>query len=333
MRVLITGGAGFIGANLARRLSRSAAVDELVVLDDLSTGSQSNLAGVDLELLKGSILDRELLRRAVAGADVVVHLAANASVTASVEDPLSTHAVNVTGTLNVLEEVRRTGSAQLIFASSSAVYGEDPTEHKHEGLRPQPISPYAVSKLAAESYVSAYVRVYGITALTFRFFNVFGPLQPSDHPYAAAVPAFVSKALTGEPLTVFGDGEQTRDFVYVGEVAAVIEQAIHARTSSAEPVNLAGGRAITVNGLITAIETALGHPVDVVRLPRRPGDILHSVADVSRLRGFFPTYDATPLTEGLDATIEWFGGQVPRRPHSPRFADRHQQVIRQASRA
>lgn len=310
MRVLITGGAGFIGANLARRLSASDAVDHLVVLDDLSSGSEANLDELDVEFIKGSILDRALLREAVAGVDAVVHLAANASVIASVQDPLTTHDVNTSGTVNVLEEVRRAGSAQVIFASSSAIYGEDPTERKHEALRPQPISPYAVSKLAAESYVSSYVRVYGISALSFRFFNVFGPLQPADHPYAAAIPAFVGKAIAGEPLTVFGSGEQTRDFVYVGEVAAIIEQAIRSRTSSAEPVNLAGGCGITINELIAAIEERLGHRVEVRHLPPRLGDIVHSVADVSTLRGLFPALPPVPLADGLDRTIEWFGGSV-----------------------
>ena len=305
MRVLVTGGAGFIGGNLARRLSAAAAVDHLVVLDDLSSGSLANLAGLDLEFVKGSILDRSLLREVVAGADVVVHLAAITSVTASVENPLATNEVNLTGTLNVLQEATRS-AAHLIFASSSAVYGDNPAPCKHEQLRPEPVSPYAVSKLAGECYVSAYVRVYGLKALSFRFFNVFGPLQPSDHPYAAAVPAFVGSALAGRPLSVFGSGEQTRDFVYVDTVAATIEQAITAGIQSAEPVNLAGGQGITINDLVAAIEQRLGPSIEVAHLPARPGDVLHSVADISRLRSWFPTVARVPLGVGLDRTIEWF---------------------------
>ena len=306
MRVLITGGAGFIGGNLARRLAASEAAYHLVVLDDLSSGSLANLAGLELEFVKGSILDRALLRELVAGADAVVHLAANASVAASVENPLATHEVNATGTLNVLAEAAAGGRPHVVFASSSAVYGDNPAQRKHEGLRPRPVSPYAVSKLAGESYVSAYARVFGLKTLSLRFFNVFGPLQPSDHPYAAAVPAFIGNALAGKPLPVFGSGEQTRDFVYVETVAATIEHAIAAGIGSVEPVNLAGGRAITINELIAAVEQRLGHPLEVLRLPARPGDPLHSLADVSRLRALFPALPEIELGEGLDRTIEWF---------------------------
>ena len=208
MKVLITGGAGFIGANLARRLVERG--DTVVALDDLSTGRRANLRDHErLTFIRGSILDAGALDVAAQGVDAIVHLAAKASVPDSVRDPISSHAVNVAGTIEVLEAARRAGGPHVVLASSSSVYGNDPTPKKHERISPRPLSPYAASKAATEAYAEAYHHSYDIPVLTFRFFNVFGPLQPANHVYAAVIPAFVAATVAGQTLTVHGDGKQT----------------------------------------------------------------------------------------------------------------------------
>jgi UDP-glucose 4-epimerase len=314
VRIVITGGAGFIGANLARLLAEANPAVEIVIVDDLSSGSWDNLGSVPAVRWEGSVLDPGLLDDALRGADGVVHLAAVASVPRSLEEPLHTHAVNVTGTLQVLEAVRRAGGPHVIVASSSAVYGANPRLPTAETLRPEPLSPYAVSKLATETYALAYAACYGLDVLAFRFFNVFGPLQPAGHVYAAVVPAFLDAALAGRPLPVFGDGTQTRDFTFVGTVCRVLADALHRRVSSPDPVNLADGTRTSLLELIGLLAEVLGRPVQVDLLPVRPGDVPHSQADVDRLRSLFPDVAPIPLREGLATTAAWFrsrtrGGQ------------------------
>jgi UDP-glucose 4-epimerase len=311
MKVVVTGGAGFIGANLVRQLTETHSVDQVVALDDLSTGGESNLEGVDVELLRGSILDRSLLDRAFAGADAVVHLAALASVPGSVADPLGTDLVNVTGTLEVLQAARRAGDAHVVVASSSAVYGNDPRMPKRESMRTVPLSPYGVSKLAAEAYTMAYAACFGLPVLPFRFFNVFGPLQPAGHVYAAVVPAFVDAAVSGRELTIFGDGEQTRDFVYVGTVCDVLVEAVRRRVTSEDAVNLAFGTRTSLNGLVRELEATLGHRLPVSYAAARPGDVRNSQADTERLRALFPDIVPMPLQEGLRRTVDWFRVSLP----------------------
>jgi UDP-glucose 4-epimerase len=306
MKVVVTGGAGFIGANLVRQLTRTDGVDSVVVIDDLSTGSASNLDGVHAEVLYGSILDRALLDRACASADAIVHLAALASVPGSIDDPLATSLVNVTGTLEALQAARRAGGAHVVVASSSAVYGADPTMPKRESMRPLPLSPYGVSKLAAEAYTLAYAACYDLPVLPFRFFNVFGPLQPASHVYAAVVPAFVDAAVAGRELTIFGDGEQTRDFIYVGTVCDVLVDAVRRRVTSNDAVNLALGTRISLNDLVRELETTVGHRLPVTHAEARPGDVRHSQADTERLRALFPNVVPVPLREGLERTVAWF---------------------------
>ncbi|MPZ93400.1 MAG: NAD-dependent epimerase/dehydratase family protein [Propionibacteriales bacterium] len=304
MRVVVTGGAGFIGANLARVM-----VDlglEVVVVDDLSTGSRANLDGVDARFLEGSVLEPDLLDEALTDADAVVHLAALPSVPRSVADPLASHHANATGTLQVLEAVRRAGGPYLVVASSSSVYGANPTMPKHEGMRTAPLSPYAVSKLATEAYTLAYAHCYGLDVLAFRFFNVFGPLQRADHAYAAVVPAFVDAALSGRPIPLHGDGTQTRDFTYVGSVARVITEAVRRRVVSADPVNLAYGGRTSLLGLIDLLEAIVGHPLARASLPPRAGDVPHSQADRQRLSTLFPALEPVPLERGLEETVRWF---------------------------
>ncbi len=304
MRIVVTGGAGFIGANLVRELL--AAGDEVTVVDDFSSGTRQNLEGLDVDLREGSVLDEALLDAAFAGADAVVHLAAIASVVLSVEDPLATHHANATGTLTVLNAARRAGSLHVTVASSSAVYGTDPELPKHERMHCVPVSPYGVSKLATEAYAIAFGEAYDLPTLAFRFFNVFGPLQPATHAYAAVIPAFVDAALAGRPLPLEGDGSQTRDFIYVGNVVKVLADAAHRRVRSSTPVNLAFGGRISIRDLIAVIESELGEPVRIDNRPPRPGDVPHSQADASAMTALFPDIDEVPLEKGLADTIAWF---------------------------
>lgn len=307
MKVVVTGGAGFIGGNLCRLLVAAGEVDEVVVVDDLSTGFAANLAGVDgVGLVEGTILDPVVLDRAMAGASAVVHLAARSSVPRSIDDPMATHAANATGTMEVLEAVRRAGGPYLVLASSSSVYGANPTLPKHEGLAPMPVSPYAASKLATESYALAYGACYGLDVLAFRFFNVFGPLQPPRHTYAAVVPAFVSAAVEGRPLPVHGDGRQTRDFTFVGTVAGVLLDAVLRRVTSPGPVNLAFGSRVSLLEVIAELESVLGHHLPVEHQPTRAGDVRDTQADTTRLRELFPAAEAVELASGLQATVDWF---------------------------
>jgi UDP-glucose 4-epimerase len=304
VKITVTGGAGFIGANLARELLGRG--HEVTVLDDLSTGRKQNLDGLDVQFVEGSILDDGSLDAAVAGSTSVVHLAARPSVPKSVVDPVSSHTVNATGTLTVLEAVRRHGVGHIVVASSSSVYGANPVLPKHEDLVPMPVSPYAASKLATEQYALAWAASYGLEALAFRFFNVFGPLQPAGHDYAAVVPAFVEAALAGVALPVHGDGTQSRDFTFVGDVVRVLADAADQKVASTSPVNLAFGTRTTLLELISQLEGVLGQPLDRDHQPLRAGDVPHSQADQSRFRQLFPDVEAVPLVEGLEATVAWF---------------------------
>jgi UDP-glucose 4-epimerase len=304
VKITVTGGAGFIGANLARELLGRG--HEVTVIDDLSTGRKQNLDGLDVQFVEGSILDDGSLDAAVAGSTSVVHLAARPSVPKSVVDPVSSHTVNATGTLTVLEAVRRHGVGHIVVASSSSVYGANPVLPKHEDLVPMPVSPYAASKLATEQYALAWAASYGLEALAFRFFNVFGPLQPAGHDYAAVVPAFVEAALAGVALPVHGDGTQSRDFTFVGDVVRVLADAADQKVASASPVNLAFGTRTTLLELISQLEGVLGQPLDRDHQPLRAGDVPHSQADQSRFRQLFPDVEAVPLVEGLEATVAWF---------------------------
>ncbi|MFJ4673263.1 MULTISPECIES: NAD-dependent epimerase/dehydratase family protein [Kitasatospora] len=306
MRVVVTGGAGFIGANLVRALLARPEVDQVRVVDNLSTGQKANLVGTGAVLHEGTILDPELLDEAFAGADAVVHLAALPSVPRSVADPLASHHANATGTLEVLEAARRAGGLYVAAASSSSVYGANRELPKRETMRTAPMSPYAVSKLATEAYLAAYHHCYGLGVLPLRFFNVFGPLQPAGHAYAAVVPAFLDAALAGRPLTVHGDGGQSRDFTFVGTVTQVITDAVLRRVVSADPVNLAFGTRTSLLELVGELESVLGHPVEVAHTEPRPGDVRDSQADNARLRELFPDVRPVPLREGLERTAAWF---------------------------
>ncbi|GAB3898684.1 NAD-dependent epimerase/dehydratase family protein [Microbispora bryophytorum] len=305
MRVLVTGGAGFIGANLCRTLTTRPEVESLTVLDDLSSGDPANLADVGADLVIGSILDRDLLAELVPRATHVIHLAARPSVPRSVKDPLASHAVNATGTLHVLEACRAT-RPHVTLASSSSVYGDCAEPFKHEDLPARPLSPYGASKLATEAYALAYAASYGLPVLPFRFFNVYGPLQPAGHAYAAVIPAFVSAALAGRPVPIHGDGRQARDFTYVGSVADVLADAAVREVTSATPVNLAFGTRVSLLDLKDALAAVLGRPVEAEFLPPRAGDIRESQASARLLLDRFPGVLPVPLEEGLRLTVTWF---------------------------
>lgn len=305
MNIVVTGGAGFIGANLCRELVSRPGIGGVVALDDLSTGCAAHLAGTGVDLVEGSILDRQLLDAVVSRADAVVHLAARPSVPRSLADPFASHEINATGTVRVLEVCRARG-AHLIAASSSSVYGSVPELPKHEGLPTRPLSPYAASKLATEAYVLAYGAAFGLPTLALRFFNVYGPLQPAGHAYAAVVPAFVDALMRQVPMRVFGDGRQTRDFTYVGTVVRVLADAVLRSVTSDSPVNLAFGTRVSVLDLAQRVASALDIPPQVVHEPARPGDVRDSQASDRLLRELFPDVAPVPLEEGLAETVRWF---------------------------
>ena len=307
----MTGGAGFIGTNLVRELI--AGGDMVTVLDDFSTGERENLDGCAASIVEGSILDTVALDQALEGAEAVVHLAARPSVSRSLADPLATNDANATGTLHVLEAARRAGGPHVIVASSSSVYGANRTMPKSEDLVPMPVSPYAVSKLATESYALSYGACFGLKVLAFRFFNVYGPYQRAGHAYAAVIPAFVSAALAGEHLQLYGDGRQTRDFTFVGSVTMILYDAVHRRVTSDRPVNLAFGTRASLLDLVAELEQVLDRPLRTIHRDPRPGDVRDSQADNSRLRELFPSAEAIPLRAGLHSTVNWFrrdGGLV-----------------------
>jgi len=311
MRVLVTGGAGFIGAHMCRTLAARPEVGHITVLDDLSSGDLANLDDVEATVVTGSILDRDLLTDLVAGVTHVIHLAARPSVPRSLADPLASHAVNATGTLHVLEACRAS-RPHVILASSSSVYGDSPEPHKHEDLPTRPLSPYGAGKLAAEAYALAYAHSYGLPVLPFRFFNVYGPLQSAGHAYAAVIPAFVSAALRGEPVPLHGDGLQSRDFTYVDSVTEILADAASRRMTSRKPVNLAFGTLVSLRHLMGVLAEILGRPVEESCLPPRPGDIRRSQASPRLLRELFPAVRPVPLRDGLRTTVAWFERtQVP----------------------
>lgn len=309
-RVLVTGGAGFIGANLCRRLAETEPYHTVRVLDDLSAGNPANLDDLPVELVEGSVLDHALVTKLVSESDAVVHLAARGSVPRSLLDPVGTFETNVSGTVNILEAARRATPPHVIFSGSSSVYGANPTLPKHEDLAPRPMSPYAASKLAAEAFVLAYGACYQLPVLAFRFFNVFGPLQAADHTYAAVIPRFVAAALRNEPLTIFGDGMHSRDFTFVGTVTEVLTQALAAGTSLHEPVNLAFGTRVTLLEVVQLLSGILQRPLTVSHTPERPADVRHSQADNSRLQQAFPHVKPTPLADGLRQTVAWMASEL-----------------------
>ncbi len=301
MKVVVTGGAGFIGSNLAEELSNRY---EVTVLDDLATGRESNLSGLDVEFVRGSILDTELLARTFRDVGFVFHEAALPSVQRSVEDPAQSNLVNVNGTLNVLLAARDAGVKKVLFASSSSVYGDTPVLPKVESMTPNPMSPYAITKLTDEYYCRVFTSLYGLPTVALRYFNVFGPRQDPKSQYAAVIPNFISRILAGEPPVIHGDGRQTRDFTFVRDV--VRANILAAESDAVGVFNVACQKRIDLLELAGTIMDLVGTRVDPVHEPARPGDVRDSLADITRARDAFGYAPAYTLTDGLKETIQWF---------------------------
>ena len=309
MKTLVTGGGGFIGSNVVRALL--ARGDEVRVLDNFSTGSRANLVGLehDVQLVEGDLRSYERVHAAVRGAEVVFHQGALPLVPRSVQDPLTTTAVNIEGTLNVLLAARDEGVRRIVNASSSSVYGNTGELPRVETQAPDPISPYAVAKLAAERFCTSFSRVYGMEIVSLRYFNVFGPRQDPTSQYAAVVPRFIRAVAGDEPVTIYGDGEQSRDFTFVDNVVGANLLAADAPGVGGEILNIATGGSVTVNALADAIGALLGKPVTKAYESAREADVRASWADVAeakRLLGFEPQID---FDDGLRRTADYLLGR------------------------
>lgn len=303
--ILITGGAGFIGSHVSDALlAKGHAVR---ILDDLSTGKRANLQlqHPRLQLIEGDVADAALVAQAAAGCKAVVHLAAVASVQASVEDPVKTHQSNFIGTLNVCEAMRLNGIRRVVYASSAAVYGNNGEGQSITEDTPKaPLTPYAVDKLAGEQYLDFYRRQHGLDPVVFRFFNIFGPRQDPSSPYSGVISIFAERATQGKPITVFGDGEQTRDFLYVGDLVQVILRALELNEIQEGAVNIGLNQATSLNQLLAALEQVVGSLPPVAYGSARPGDIRHSRADNSRLLARFGLPEPTPIVDGLASLLD-----------------------------
>jgi UDP-glucose 4-epimerase len=304
-KVLVTGGGGFIGSNLVRRLLRRG--DDVRVLDNFSTGSRSNLEGLehDVEVIEGELRSYERVHNAVRGVELVFHVGALGSVPRSVQDPLTTSAVNVEGTLNVLLAARDEGIRRVIYASSSSVYGSAVELPAREGAPVDPISPYGVAKLAAERYCVSFSRVYhSFETVVLRYFNVFGPRQSPHSQYAAVVPLFITAIHAGEPVTIFGDGEQSRDFTYVDNVVDANLRAAEAEGANGRIFNVAAGSPRSVNQLAETVAGLLGKPVERRYGDPRPGDLRDSYADIGAARDVLGWEPEVAFEDGLRRTAE-----------------------------
>ena len=310
---LVTGGAGFIGSNIVRTLVQAG--HGVRILDNLATGRLANLEGLTdrVEFREGDVRDLEAVRQAAQGMRYVLHLAALPSVVSSVEDPGGSHAVNLTGTVNVLLAARDAGVARVVFSTSSAVYGERPELPKREDMLPAPMSPYAVQKLSGEYYCQAFHTLYGVPAFCLRYFNVFGPRQNPASQYAAVIPRFIEALLKGRAPVIYGDGEQTRDFVYVEDIVQANLRCCAAPDQAAGSVcNIASGTHISITGLAERIAEAVGVAIRPTYAPARPGEIKDSYADIRQAQALLGWTPSVSLDEGLRRTVEWF-----RHAHRP----------------
>lgn len=306
---LVTGGAGFIGSHLVHALC--ARGDRVRVLDDLSSGRPENLDGVQVELVRASIVDPDACSRACAGVAGVFHEAAQVSVPRSIEAPRESYAINVTGTLNLLEAARAHGVPRFVFAASSAAYGDTPTLPKVETMAPQPLSPYASGKLAAEELLSVYGRLFGIRTVSLRYFNVFGPRQVDDSPYTGVIALFVRALLEGRRPRIFGDGEQTRDLNYVDNVVAANLLAMERDVPSGSVVNVGGGERTSINALYREIAALLESAIEPEYAPARAGDVRHSLASLDRARDLLGYAPRVGWRAGLARTVAWYRERAP----------------------
>jgi nucleoside-diphosphate-sugar epimerase len=311
-KALVTGGGGFIGSHLVDRLLREG--HDVRILDNFATGHRENLAEAleHSELIEGDIQSYERVHNAVRGCDLVFHLAALPSVPRSIQDPLTSTASNVTGTLNVLLAARDEGVRRVVFGSSSSVYGPQREYPQREDAAARPISPYAVSKLAAEGYCRAFTRVYGVETVALRYFNVFGPRQDPLSQYAAVIPKFITAVLAGESPVIYGDGEQSRDFTYIDNTVDGTVLASRADGVAGEVFNVACGEETTLNELVANIGEISGRPLEAVYTPPKPGDLERSLADVSRAREAIDYEPAVDVRTGLERTFADLEAQAGR---------------------
>jgi UDP-glucose 4-epimerase len=309
VRVLVTGGAGFIGSHLAAALVRRG--HRVRVLDNFHSGKRENLRAVaaDVEVVEGDCVDADTARRAVKDMDAVLHEAAIPSVVRSVADPALSHRANATATLSMLLAARDARVRRFVYAGSSSVYGDQPGRRKREDMTPRPLSPYAVGKLTGEHYARIFAGLYGMETVTLRYFNVFGPHQDAGSPYSGVMGLFVTALLEGRAPVVYGDGRQSRDFTYIDNVVDANLRALDARGLRGQAVNVATGRAVTLNALLLTLSRLMGRPKKARRAPPRAGDVRHSLADISlarRLLGYRPRVD---LRTGLERTVDWYRSQ------------------------
>jgi len=307
-KYLITGGAGFMGLNLARHLIRQG--HDVVVLDDFSTGKRENLAEIldRITLVEGDLRNRNTVDGAIRGCAAVFHQGALGSVPRSIDDPVTSHDVNVNGTITVLEAARAAQIKRIVFAASSSAYGNQPLSPKQEEMPVLPISPYAASKAACEAYMQAYADAFGLETVSLRYFNVFGPRQDPFGAYAAVIPAFVSKLLKNESPVVFGDGEQSRDFCYIDNVCQANWLAAHAPAENCDgkPINIACHESVTLNQILDKLQQLLGTKVQAVYQSERAGDVKHSLANIDRAREKIGYVPLVPFDRGLEMAIDWY---------------------------
>jgi UDP-glucose 4-epimerase len=306
MRFLITGGAGFIGSNIARRLVNDGYF--VRILDNFATGQRGNLEDISdkIDLVEGDIRDFWTVINATEGIDYILHQAALPSVQRSIINPLTTTEVNINGTLNILEAARFHKVQRIVYASSSSIYGDTPTLPKNEEMRPQPLSPYAITKLAGEEYCISFYRIYGLEAVALRYFNVFGPYQNPDSQYAAVIPKFIVSLMEDKSPTVFGDGEQSRDFTFIENVVEANILACTKRDAVGKVMNIACGQRYSLNDLIGKLQKLLGKQVEATYYPAKPGDVKHSLATIDLAQkhlGYKVKFD---FDQGLEKTVEWF---------------------------
>jgi nucleoside-diphosphate-sugar epimerase len=301
---LVTGGAGFIGSHLAEELVRRG--HTVRVADNLATGKRRNLAHIPgVEFLEGDLADPPVAQRAVHGMDYVLHQAAIPSVPRSVKDPVASHHANVDASLNVLVAARDASVKRIVYAGSSSVYGDTPTLPKREDMPPNPLSPYALQKLVAEQYCRMFTRLYGLETVTIRYFNVFGPRQDPGSPYSSVISLFSTALLAGRRPTIYGDGEQTRDFTYVSNVVDGVLRAAEASSASGESINVATGGRISLNELLRVMNDILGTNLTARFEPPRAGDVKDSQADISKAHKLLGYQPAVALEEGLRRTLDW----------------------------
>ena len=310
--LLITGGAGFIGSHIARTVARAG--ERVRVMDDFSSGRPANLDDIagEIELVHGDLRDVDAVARAADGVEVIYHQGAVPSVPRSVVDPRTTLDVGITGTLNVLLAARDAGARRVVFASSSSVYGDTPEMPKREEMTPRPLSPYAISKLSAEQLCGVFTRLYGLETVALRYFNVFGPNQDPTSQYAAVIPKFIAAVAAGERPTIYGDGEQSRDFTYIDNVVDANLRAATAPEAAGRVFNIASGRAITVNRMLALVGELLGKPAEAERVDPRPGDIRDSLADISAAREVLGYEPAVSFEDGLALTVAAFSSREVR---------------------